>query len=968
MLANFIKGIFGSKNERELKLMAPVVDEINRLEPDFQAMSDEQLQAKTDEFKERLSQGETFDDILPEAFATVREASVRVLGMRHFDVQLVGGIVLHNGTIAEMKTGEGKTLAATLPLYLNALTGRGVHLVTVNDYLAKRDAEWMGGIYNFLDLTVGVIVHGMVDEERKSAYACDITYGTNNEFGFDYLRDNMKFDLSDFVQRDFHFAIVDEVDSILIDEARTPLIISGPVEHSENKIYMEVKPPVINLKKKQGAVILSILNDVKNRLKEEDEGERTIELLVQVKRGDPKNPVYLDILANNQRLKKQIDRTESLLRGQKLLPELDQDLYCVIDERGNSVELTDKGIKLFSGGGLGDFVLTDLEQESYTIREDSSLSEQEKAEQLKDLEERYMRSSEILHATQQLVKAYWLFEKDVQYVVKDNQVMIVDEFTGRMMPGRRWSDGLHQAVEAKEGVSVAEENQTLASITFQNFFRMYEKLAGMTGTADTEAAEFNNIYKLDVTVVPTNKKMVRKNFPDAIYKSEKEKYNAVVEEIRELYEKGQPVLVGTITIEKSEVLSKMLKRSGVPHSVLNAKHHQMEAEIVAQAGQKNTVTISTNMAGRGTDIVLGEGVLELNGLHILGTERHESRRIDNQLRGRSGRQGDPGTSRFYLSLEDDLLRIFGSDRISSVMERLGMDEGQPIEHALISKAIENAQKKVEAHNFDIRKHLLEYDDVMNKHREIIYSLRKDVLTGEDLEGIIQGMMDEKVESAVETYIDPKAFPEEWDIDGLRDNLARVFGFRPRIGPEDIGEEEFDGLNTEALTEMILEQAQNAYKKRAELFGKDDLEAVERIIMLQIIDTQWVEHLQDMDHMKEGIGLRGYGQLDPLREYQKESFALFEGLMERIREETFALFEGLMERIREETLLTLSRIHLLRQRPEEMPRQKKRAMQLSHGDEGAKPETVKRKGRKIGRNDPCPCGSGKKYKKCCGTNV
>ncbi|MBW1912641.1 MAG: preprotein translocase subunit SecA [Deltaproteobacteria bacterium] len=917
-MANFIKGIFGSKNERELKLMAPVVDEINRLEPDFQAMSDEQLQAKTDEFKERLSQGETFDDILPEAFATVREASVRVLGMRHFDVQLVGGIVLHNGTIAEMKTGEGKTLAATLPLYLNALTGRGVHLVTVNDYLAKRDAEWMGGIYNFLDLTVGVIVHGMVDEERKSAYACDITYGTNNEFGFDYLRDNMKFDLSDFVQRDFHFAIVDEVDSILIDEARTPLIISGPVEHSENKIYMEVKPPVINLKKKQGTVILSILNDVKNRLKEEDEGERTIELLVQVKRGDPKNPVYLDILANNQRLKKQIDRTESLLRGQKLLPELDQDLYCVIDERGNSVELTDKGIKLFSGGGLGDFVLTDLEQESYTIREDSSLSEQEKAEQLKDLEERYMRSSEILHATQQLVKAYWLFEKDVQYVVKDNQVMIVDEFTGRMMPGRRWSDGLHQAVEAKEGVSVAEENQTLASITFQNFFRMYEKLAGMTGTADTEAAEFNNIYKLDVTVVPTNKKMVRKNFPDAIYKSEKEKYNAVVEEIRELYEKGQPVLVGTITIEKSEVLSKMLKRSGVPHSVLNAKHHQMEAEIVAQAGQKNTVTISTNMAGRGTDIVLGEGVLELNGLHILGTERHESRRIDNQLRGRSGRQGDPGTSRFYLSLEDDLLRIFGSDRISSVMERLGMDEGQPIEHALISKAIENAQKKVEAHNFDIRKHLLEYDDVMNKHREIIYSLRKDVLTGEDLEGIIQGMMDEKVESAVETYIDPKAFPEEWDID-----------------------------------EMILEQAQNAYKKRAELFGKDDLEAVERIIMLQIIDTQWVEHLQDMDHMKEGIGLRGYGQLDPLREYQKESFALFEGLMERIREET---------------LLTLSRIHLLRQRPEEMPRQKKRAMQLSHGDEGAKPETVKRKGRKIGRNDPCPCGSGKKYKKCCGTNV
>ncbi len=952
MFGKVIKGIFGSKNERELKAMAPLVDRINQLEPDFQTLSDEQLRAKTTGFKERISNGEPLEDLLPEAFATVRETSVRVLGMRHFDVQLIGGIVLHRGKIAEMKTGEGKTLAATLPLYLNSLAGKGAHLVTVNDYLAQRDAEWMGGIYKALGLSVGVIVHGMDDRERKIAYDCDITYGTNNEFGFDYLRDNMKFDERDFVQRDYYYAIVDEVDSILIDEARTPLIISGPVEHSENKIYMEVKPLAINLKKRQSSVVRSLLKEVRENLNGDDVADKTIEKLVQIKRGDPKNPVLLEILSQNQALKKRIDRMESLLSAQKLLPELDQILYCTIDERSNSVDLTEKGIKLLSGSSTDNFTLPDVDDEGHSIREDTELSEEEKDERLKELEERYMRISEVLHATQQLIKAYWLFEKDVQYVIKDDQVMIVDEFTGRMMPGRRWSDGLHQAVEAKEGVRVADENQTLATVTFQNFFRMYDKLAGMTGTADTEAAEFNNIYKLDVTVIPTNKKMIRSNYSDVIYKTEREKFMAVVEEIKELHEKGQPVLVGTISIEKSEMLSKMLERAGIPHSVLNARHHQREAEIIANAGQKNTVTISTNMAGRGTDIVLGQGVRELGGLHILGTERHESRRIDNQLRGRSGRQGDPGSSRFYLSLEDDLLRIFGSERISSIMGRLGMQEGEPIEHNLISRGIENAQKKVEGHNFDIRKHLLEYDDVMNKHREIIYSLRKDILKGQGIEEILENMIDDKVNALVEKWIDPKEYPENWDIKGLKNNLFRLFGFQSKIGPEDMGEEAFESLRVEGLVDLVKEQVLTGYHKKEEQFGKEDFEELVRLIILQIIDNQWVAHLQDMENMKEGIGLRGYGQLDPLREYQKEGFALFGELMDRIREET---------------LTTLFRIQLVRRRPEAMPK-KKKALHLSHGEEDAKPATVIRKDKKIGRNAPCPCGSGKKYKKCCGANL
>ena len=952
MIGKVIKGVFGSKNERELRRMAPVVDTINNLEPKFQALSDEELKGKTAEFKERLAKGESLDDLLPEAFATVREASVRTLKMRHFDVQLIGGIVLHNGKIAEMKTGEGKTLAATLPLYLNALTGRGVHLVTVNDYLAQRDAEWMGAIYKFLGLSVGVIVHGMDDRERKEAYACDITYGTNNEFGFDYLRDNMKFDVEDFVQREYYFAIVDEVDSILIDEARTPLIISGPVEHSENKIYGEVKPQVINVRKKQAAVIRSILQDIRAGMQSDQTDDRITEKLLQVKRGDPKNKVFLEILSEHQTFKKDIDRLESVLSAQKLLPDLDQILYCIIDERSNAVELTEKGIKLLASSGLGDFTLPDLDDESHLIREDETLNDEEKEERLKELEERFVRSSDLLHSTQQLIKAYWLFEKDVQYVIKDDQIVIVDEFTGRMMPGRRWSDGLHQAVEAKEGVSVAEENQTLATITFQNFFRMYEKLAGMTGTADTEAAEFDNIYKLDVVVIPTNKPMIRKNFADVIYKTEREKFQAVVDEIKDLYERGQPVLVGTVSVDKSEMLNKMLKRAGIPHSVLNAKHHQREAEIIANAGQPKTVTISTNMAGRGTDIVLGDGVVELGGLHVLGTERHESRRVDNQLRGRSGRQGDPGSSRFYLSLEDDLLRIFGSERISSIMNRLGMEEGQPIEHGLISKGIENAQKKVEAHNFDIRKNLLEYDDVMNKHREIIYSLRKDILTEQGMDEIMLNMMDDKVDDLVEKWIDPKAYPEDWDIKGLKESFSRLFGMKARIDPEDLGEESFDTLKPEDLSDIMKEQVRTAYEKKQDVFGKEDFRKIEKLILLQIIDDQWIAHLQDMEHMKEGIGLRGYGQLDPLTEYKKEGFELFDNLLDKIREEALSM---------------IFRIQLMRERPEPVSRKKRRAMHMSHGGDGEAPVTVRRKEKKVGRNDPCPCGSGKKYKKCCGAN-
>ncbi len=849
-----IRKIFGTKNERDLKRLQPYVAAITELEPQIQKLRDDQLRAKTAEFKERLKQGATMDDILIEAFAIVREVGKRTINMRHFDVQLMGGVVLHQGKIAEMKTGEGKTLVATLAVYLNALTGKGVHLVTVNEYLAQRDSEWMGQIYKFLGLTVGTIFHDMSEEDRQKAYNADVTYGTNNEFGFDHLRDNMKFSSEDFVQRDLSFAIVDEVDSILIDEARTPLIISGPAEESTDKYY------TIN----------------------------------------------------------------------KIIPKLNKEAHYTVDEKARSSALTEEGI-----------------------------SEVEKLLNVSNLYDPMQIES--LHHVNQALKAHVVFKNEVDYVVQDDKVVIIDEFTGRMMSGRRYSDGLHQALEAKEGVTVENENQTLASITFQNYFRMYKKLAGMTGTADTEAEEFQTTYKLEVLVIPTNMPMIRDDYADLIYRTEKEKFDATIEEVRELNEIGRPVLVGTISIEKSEQLSKYLKKFGIKHNVLNAKHHEQEAEIIAQAGQNGAVTIATNMAGRGTDIVLGEGVPELGGLHILGTERHESRRIDNQLRGRSGRQGDKGSSRFYLSLEDDLLRIFGSDRISGFMAKLGMENGQPIEHAMVSKAVENAQRKVEAHNFDIRKHLLEYDDVMNRQREIIYALRRDILTGENQKDILYDMADEVLEETLAEVIPKGIYPEEWDIDLLNENLERLFDVSiKKIDDQTLqldGQKEIklEDCKAEELHEEVFGAASGKYDLKEKEVGPDLLRYPERMIMLQVLDNLWREHLLAMDHLKEGIGLRGYAQKNPLNEYKKEGFDLFRQMNFRMKEEICEfLFKAQINREAVQSL--------------ESHQDKEERKVMEHrgeGSESQKPAPVKRDENKVGRNDPCPCGSGKKYKKCHG---
>ncbi len=857
MVVSFFKKIVGTKNDRELKRLDHYVREINALEHDIEKLSDDELKNKTQEFKNRLNEGESLEDILPETFAVVREVGKRTLNMRHFDVQLVGGVVLHEGKIAEMKTGEGKTLVATLPIYLNALTGKGVHLITVNDYLAKRDSEWMGTIYKFLGMTVGVIQHDMNDKERQEAYQADITYGTNNEFGFDYLRDNMKFDSAEFVQKHLNYAIVDEVDSILVDEARTPLIISGPSEESTDKYYK------IN----------------------------------------------------------------------RIIPSLKKGSDFDIEEKTRSVSLTDSGVA--------------------------------KAEKLLSLNNLYdPKNIEILHHVNQGLKAHAIFKRDVDYVVKEGEVLIVDEFTGRMMPGRRYSDGLHQALEAKENVKIESENQTLATITFQNYFRMYEKLAGMTGTADTEAAEFHSIYKLEVIIVPTDKKMIRDDYSDVIYRTTKEKFNAIVDEIVDLHEKGQPVLVGTISIENSEKLSHMLKRKGVKHHVLNAKHHEKEAEIVAAAGKKSSVTIATNMAGRGTDIVLEDGVPDLGGLHILGSERHESRRIDNQLRGRSGRQGDHGSSRFYISMEDDLMRIFGSDRISGIMQKLGMEEGVPIEHKLISKAIENAQKKVEGHNFDIRKHLLEYDDVMNKQREVIYEQRREVLEGKNLKERIFEMIEDLFEDSYNTFVDPEAYPEDWDIEGLKEWITSLFSVNLSLnGKKSLKinnqqEVEIAELTCEDLKGRLLKTIKETYQSREKQMGDEKIRWLEKRIMLYVIDTIWKDHLLSMDHLKEGIGLRGYAQKNPLNEYKREGYEMFAGMIERIK-------EGIME--------YLFRVQVATEEEQMMGfmPQRQQKMLEHHGGPpeskggGGVQATVKRNTEKVGRNQPCPCGSGKKYKKCCG---
>ncbi len=876
-----VKKVIGSKNDRELKKLQPLVEKINQLESEMKKLTDEQLRAKTDIFRQQLHEGKSLDDLLPEAFAVVREASVRTLKMRHFDVQLMGGIVLHQGKIAEMKTGEGKTLMATMPIYLNALEGKGAHVITVNDYLARRDAEWMGAIYRFLGLSVGVILHGLDDKERQTAYGCDVTYGTNNEFGFDYLRDNMKFQLEDYAQRELNYAIVDEVDSILIDEARTPLIISGPTEDRTDKYYL------IN----------------------------------------------------------------------KVIPRLNKQTDYEVEEKTKTVVLSDQGVA--------------------------------RIEELLKINNLFEPSQmETLHHVNQALKAHILFKRDVDYVVKDNQVMIVDEFTGRLMPGRRYSEGLHQALEAKEGVTIESENQTLASVTFQNFFRMYDKLAGMTGTADTEAVEFKQIYNLDVMVIPTNMPMIRVDNPDVIYKTKKEKYRAAVREIIERHQKGQPILVGTISIDDSEKLSRMLSKKGIRHEVLNAKFHEKEAEIVAQAGRKGALTIATNMAGRGTDIVLGgnaemlakkkiredtpvaeqeqilnelkaqcererEEVLAAGGLHILGTERHESRRIDNQLRGRSGRQGDPGSTRFYLALDDDLMRIFGSERIAKVMDTLGIEEDEPIEHGMISKAIENAQRRVEGHNFDIRKQLLEYDDVMNKQRETIYALRRDILGQDNLRELALDYMDEVATDLIERLVPEKEPLSAWDHEALNTGFSQNFGLTVSFADDPMIKEV---SSQKAFIELFLQRLHHYYEQREQEIGVETMRQLEKIVLLHTLDTLWKEHLYSIDQLKEGIGLRGYGQKDPLREYQREGYDMFIDLLARMKEDA---------------VTQLCHIRVTRdEEVEELDRQTKKqtGMVLSRGegiDESGKRQPVKNKGEKVGRNDPCPCGSGKKYKRCCG---
>ena len=905
MVTQLLNLVFGSKNDREIKALRPIVERINSLESGLTPLSDHALVDKTQAFKKRLEAGETLDNILPEAFAVCREMSRRKLNMRHFDVQLIGGMILHRGRIAEMKTGEGKTLVATLPIYLNALEGKGAHLVTVNDYLAKRDAQWMGQLYHALGLSTGVIQHDASfifdptyeasDKRlqhlrpctRPEAYRADITYGTNNEYGFDYLRDNLVVtDLNQCVQRELNFAIVDEVDSILIDEARTPLIISGPTDQTTDLYY----------------------------------------------------------------------------RINSIIPQLKAEQDYTIEEKTKTAALTEDG--------------------------------NARVEKLLGVDNLYDPANmDLVHHVVKALQAHALYKRDVDYVVKDGEVIIVDEFTGRLMPGRRWSDGLHQAVEAKEGVKIANENQTLASVTFQNYFRMYQKLSGMTGTADTEAAEFAKIYNLDVNVVPTNRRMIRLDYADVVYRTEKEKFAAIVEEIKECHQRGQPVLVGTISIEKSEKLAGLLNRNGVKHNVLNAKQHEREAEIVAQAGRKGAVTIATNMAGRGTDILLGgnpdfmykqvlyreenlpdarkleiyeeiradcdknkQEVVALGGLHILGTERHESRRIDNQLRGRSGRQGDPGTSRFYLSLEDDLMRIFASERVSQLMLKLGMEEGVPIEHGMVTRAIANAQKKVEAHNFEIRKQLLEYDDVMNKQREVIYRHRRAVLSGDNLTSDLHDMMAGSVESALNVYCPAEQYPEDWDLKGLAEMMQGQFGLDVTQGKHDGGDSLRD-LGRDASLEDLRTQVRDAYERKTQELGPELMRFLEKTFMLQVIDHHWKDHLLAMDHLRDGIGLRGYGQKDPLIEYKREGFDLFAGMMERIKSDALErLFR--VQAVRNEQEQAIPPPPLL-SRPQ--PR-----LTLNRGEEPAAAQTpVHRADNKVGRNDPCPCGSGKKYKKCHG---
>ena len=1025
--------LVGSKQERDVKRLVPILAAVNSFRESTAAFTDEQLKGKTAEFRERLAAGETLDDLLPEAYAVVREATHRVLGegktvkdsatgaeipfMAHFDVQVMGASVLHQGKIAEMKTGEGKTQVAAMATYLNALSGKGVHVITVNDYLAKRDSEWMGKIFTFLGLTVGCLDFTEPHSpERQAAYNSDITFGTNNEFGFDYLRDNMSSAPEQCVQRELNFAIVDEVDNILIDEARTPLIISGPVTKS-NREYEELKPRVSKLVAAQNALTQKVVAEAEELLQQEGkEFEAGFKLLVTHK-GAPRNKKFIKLM-KEQGAAKYMKMVETEYLRDKKLHQIDDELYYTIDESGHSAELNEKGRALVGGANPEFFVVPDLAEQLGGIDKDESLSIEEKAEAKEKAHREYAEISERIHSVSQLLRAYSLFEKDVNYVVQDGQILIVDEFTGRILHGRRYSEGLHQALEAKEGVKVAGENQTLATVTFQNYFKMYNKLAGMTGTAVTEAAEFHDIYKLDVVTIPTNRQLQRRDYDDEIYKTYNEKYKAIVQDIRNMNEQGRPCLVGTTSIEKSELLSRMLLRAGIQHEVLNAKQHAKEAAIVAQAGRVGAVTIATNMAGRGTDIVLGgnfevmannklsaEGiasgsmtleekrrkyaklyeelrdeqqkVLSLGGLHIIGTERHESRRIDNQLRGRAGRQGDPGSSKFFLSIDDDLMRIFGAERIRAVMDRLGTPEGEAISHRWVSGSIAGAQKRVEGRNFDIRKHLKEYDDVMNLQRREIYGLRRRILRGENLKDEILDQLGSSLEDMVLKHAPDKAYSDDWNIQGLYEEAQTSFGVVYRIPDDALPSKQQDDVFDE-----LWAAAKERYEEKEARYGAEGMRRFERAIFLMVIDNLWKDHLFEMDHLKGGVQFRAFGQKNPLYEYQREGLKMFKELRSAVAKEVSNyLFR--LEKVERQAPATFTGTRTIHDSVSTFGSSSASTsaggpgrpgapagMMTNRGGEGGQPMQRQpiRVGPQVGRNDPCPCGSGKKYKKCCGTEA
>ncbi len=989
MLTSILKAIFGSKSARDAKRMAPLVKRINELELSYQKLSEEQLKAKTQEFKDRLQKGETLDDILCEAFATVKNACRRLCGtttvvcdheltwdMIPFDVQILGGIALHQRKIAEMATGEGKTLVATMPLYLNALTGKNCQLVTVNDYLARRDSEWMGTIYKYLGLTVGCLQNEMNPDERRAQYACDITYGTNSEFGFDYLRDmGMASSKEQLVQRDHYYAIIDEVDSILIDEARTPLIISGPVASSTHQ-FDKLKPGIADLYNRQNLLCARLVQEAKDILDKEnatdDEMETAITKLLQVKMGMPQHKKLLHVLEDPEILKK-VEKAETMARSDQnrgLLQEIQSDLFFSIEERNQEADLTEKGRVLISGDDPNAFVLPDLLETMHSIDVDPKLNDQEKIKKKQEFQEQFALKSEKLHDISQLLRAYCLYEKDVHYVVQEGKVLIVDEHTGRILPGRRFSEGLHQALEAKENVSIEEETQTFATITIQNYFRLYEKLAGMTGTAETEANEFHSIYKLDVMVIPTNRPCRRVDYNDCVYKTKREKFRAILKEVEVRYKKGQPVLLGTISVEDSEILSRMLKMRNIPHNVLNAKNHERESEIVARAGEKYAVTVATNMAGRGTDIKLGEGVAELGGLYVIGSSRHDSRRIDRQLRGRSARQGDPGASRFYISLEDNLMRIFGSDRIVKIMEKFGLEEGEELQHPWLNKSIETAQRRVEQHYFSIRKRTLEYDDVMNKQREVIYGIRKEILLNDSSRDFIFDTVYDEVERRIKDAIAVCTSDSKSPID--KDMLNSWLNTTFPIGFDDtIYHFKPDGsVDVDATRDAIVNRVTEMYKIKESFEDEQALRWLERHIILDAIDRLWQEHLRAMDHLRSSIGLRAYAQKDPLIEYKQEAFKMFDELIQSIDQEiltnmfrsatSLAAFEQLFSNIPQQLIhadgaagMPVEDVSANPDNPEQ--NQEVPDIQIS----------FRRETPKVGRNEPCPCGSGKKYKNCCG---